>query len=265
MKLAYLALIALPQAVATASGQAPSDLRMAQTSAQQFHADILKQHVTKDGAPSKVLSATKNAHVVPFASILRIAQWDTPRIFVCWEQPQAAHEDGRRWTREAVAATWEKYSGLRFIGWEGCTPQSAGIRIQVTDEGPKVKTLGRLLKGLSNGMVLNFTFEGWETSCKETKESCIKAIAVHEFGHAIGLTHEQNRPDAPGECRNQQFAGTAPDKSLTPYDPDSVMNYCSKTWLNDGFLTQCDIEAAQILYGNGMATPVRECKKWPEK
>lgn len=76
----------------------------------------------------------------------------------------------------------------------------------------------------------------------------IRAIAVHEFGHAIGFTHEQNRADAPGEC--QLLAqGTNPDTLLTPYDPTSVMNYCNKRWNNEGFLSALDISAAQALYG----------------
>ncbi len=41
---------------------------------------------------------------------------------------------------------------------------------------------------------------GWSKSCRKSKEYCIRAIAVHEFGHAISLTHEQSRADAPGEC-----------------------------------------------------------------
>ena len=77
---------------------------------------------------------------------------------------------------------------------------------------------------------------------------CIKAIAVHEFGHAIGFAHEQNRPDTPGECQ-QPKQGENGDLLLTPYDPNSVMNYCNQKYNNDGKLSPLDIGAVQKLYG----------------
>ena len=36
---------------------------------------------------------------------------------------------------------------------------------------------------------------------------------------------------------------------LTPYDPDSVMNYCNKRYNNYGRLSEFDRRALAILYG----------------
>jgi len=80
------------------------------------------------------------------------------------------------------------------------------------------------------------------------REYCIKGIAVHEFGHALGFAHEQNRSDTPGECR-QLKQGTSGDVLLTPYDPRSVMNYCNPKYNNDGMLSALDIAAVRELYG----------------
>jgi hypothetical protein len=162
------------------------------------------------------------------AAALQSAIWDTREIPVCWENSASTPVDqqGRAWTRQAAQETWERHAPLRFVGWQGCTAQSRGIRIGIADEGPHVKHLGKHLDGMRHGMVLNFTFRRWGLSCAQRQEYCIKAIAMHEFGHALGFTHEQNRPDAPAECRAER-AGTDGDMLVTAYDLFSVMNYCN--------------------------------------
>jgi hypothetical protein len=97
-------------------------------------------------------------------------------------------------------------------------------------------------------MVLNITFTNWSPTCRLDRQACIEKIAVHEFGHAIALAHEQNRPDAPVECQDQR-QGSDGDWAVTVYDPESIMNYCNPKWNNAGYLSKWDIEAARILYG----------------
>jgi hypothetical protein len=44
--------------------------------------------------------------------------------------------------------------------------------------------------------------------------------------------------------------GTSGDNTmLTPYDPNSVMNYCNKKYNNDGELSDLDKQAVEQLYG----------------
>jgi len=191
-----------------------------------------------------------------YAYISSAAVWVWPAgarkvVFVCWENPDTSNVGGRSVVKSAVENTWQANSQLMFQGWAECRPNNHGIRIRIADAGPHTKGLGRQLDGKKDGMVLNFTFGTFSTSCAKTeakRNECIRKIAVHEFGHALGWSHEQNRWDAPGECA-QQAQGPNGDVLLTPYDKDSVMNYCNELWNNDGQLSKYDLIALQNLYG----------------
>jgi hypothetical protein len=198
------------------------------------------------------LTKAQESNIVDKAYPLMEAKWPYNQVAVCWENPDATNNEERSWVQNAVEQSWQKSSALKFRGWQTCLSDTQGIRIYIDDAGPYTKYLGKFLSGVKSGMVLNFTFQTWSEPCAASeakRKSCIESIAVHEFGHAIGFAHEQNRPDTSGECGNLWQGPNGDRIDITPWDPESVMNYCNPVYNNNGVLSKFDIQAVQYIYG----------------
>jgi len=170
-------------------------------------------------------------------------------LSVCFQTTGDGDAFDRGLVRNAVESTWAStsQSQIAFTDWGFCFDNDAGADIRIF---------------LDSSVSRSGTFYGQGSASRRIKlrtsrssnNANLKFAYVHEFGHALGLEHEQDHPDS--TCTDERHDLVSSAVPVTPYDEAAVMNYCAPSTET---LSQYEMMFGKLIYPDGSSLPI-SCK-----
>ena len=205
--------------------------------------------------------------------------WPNGVVDVCYDSVSGNNPTLLTQAQLLLANSWSLAANISFTGWGPCnyqpSPQQRSFVSIVFAPGTNGDSSWIGMKS-APGAVGQC---GLSTSCYAPGNTILTLISndtsafqqqfryevIHEFGHALGFDHEQERPDnwnlgAPVYCPlldDEQGADSGGTYLTSYFDRDSIMNYCSSEPLAGGLrtlLSSGDIYGARQAYGRNTSS-----------
>lgn len=215
------------------------------------------------------------------ALLMTGAKWPAPGIHVCWETGLASDGSGNAvnphtrsdWVtlanlvRDTANASWGRAANLFFYGFEDCASNIAS-----QNPGTIAINLARFA-GEGGQTDIGYSSARWTRMRLDPSQNGFDGQIMHEFGHALGFSHEWDRADNPHNTgctvADGNFVGKTGDYLGTKLDIPSIMNYsydqgAAGCALPKPFrLSAWDIVGVQNAYGRKqpgqIVSPFNEC------
>lgn len=171
------------------------------------------------------------------------------QVPVCWE-----NRDFPEYVdiiEQAAIETWENNTSLTFDDWGDCPSGNARrvrlgfISRDVNDDYGGLYAGGALGRNSALRTEGNLSIHFDVDTNRTPSTSRVQYVAIHEFGHVLGYSHEQDRPENEDHSLCDEAVNTRDGTLLTEFDTASVMNYCAS---NRTTLSKLDKAGAQATY-----------------